>query len=41
VEIQGTAEQGTFSREAMNQLLELAEGGIAELLKLQRGAYSS
>jgi ribonuclease PH len=41
VEIQGTAEQGTFSREAMNQLLELAEGGIAELLNLQRGAYSS
>ena len=41
VEIQGTAEQGTFTREAMNQLLELAEGGIAALLKLQRGAYSS
>jgi ribonuclease PH len=41
VEIQGTAEQGTFSRKTMNQLLELAEGGIVELLKLQRRAYSS
>ena len=41
VEIQGTAEQGTFARETMNQLLELAEGGIAELLKLQKRAYSS
>jgi ribonuclease PH len=41
VEIQGTAEQGTFSRETMNQLLELAEGGVAELLKLQKRASSS
>jgi len=40
VEVQGTAEEGAFSREVMDQLLELAEKGIAELVKLQRGAYS-
>jgi ribonuclease PH len=40
VEVQGTAEEGAFSREVMDQLLELAEQGIAELVKLQRDAYS-
>jgi ribonuclease PH len=40
VEIQGTAEQGSFSREVMNQLLEFASTGITELLQLQRAAYS-
>jgi ribonuclease PH len=40
VEIQGTAEHGAFSRAAVDQLLELADGGIAELIKLQREAYS-
>jgi ribonuclease PH len=40
VEVQGTAEEGAFSREVMDQLLELAEKGIAELVKLQRDAYS-
>jgi ribonuclease PH len=40
VEIQGTAEHGAFSRAAVDQLLELADGGIAELIRLQREAYS-
>lgn len=40
VEIQGTAEQGVFSREVIDQLLTLAQKGIAELLKLQREAFA-
>lgn len=39
VEIQGTAEDGSFSRSTMEELLKLAEEGITELLKLQREAY--
>ena len=38
VEIQGTGEEATFSREEMNQLLDLASAGIAELHKIQRQA---
>jgi ribonuclease PH len=40
VEVQGTAEEGAFSKEVMDHLLELAEKGITELVKLQRDAYS-
>ncbi len=40
VEIQGTAEHGVFSREVIDQLLTLAQKGIAELLKLQRQAFA-
>jgi ribonuclease PH len=40
VEVQGTAEEGAFSREVMDQLLNLAQKGVAELVKLQRDAYS-
>jgi ribonuclease PH len=40
VEVQGTAEEGAFSREVMDDLLSLAQKGIAELVKLQRDAYS-
>lgn len=36
VEIQGTGEEATFSRDEMNQLLDLATAGIKELNKLQR-----
>lgn len=36
VEIQGTGEEATFSRDEMNQLLDLATAGIEELNKLQR-----
>lgn len=38
IELQGTAEEGSFSRTQLNQLLDLAEKGIGELLKLQRQA---
>jgi ribonuclease PH len=40
VEIQGTAEGEPFDRTAMNAMLDLAAGGIAELLKLQKIALS-
>lgn len=36
VEVQGTGEQGTFSREELHQLLDLATGGIEQLFALQR-----
>ncbi|MGY3765411.1 ribonuclease PH [Vagococcus vulneris] len=35
VEIQGTGEEATFSRQDMNELLDLAEKGIAQLIKEQ------
>lgn len=36
VEIQGTAETGAFSREALDEMLSLAGNGIAELIKIQK-----
>ncbi|WP_336784548.1 ribonuclease PH [Paenibacillus sp. MMO-177] len=36
VELQGTGEDSPFSREELNKLLELAEGGIEELIEKQR-----
>jgi ribonuclease PH len=36
IEVQGTAEGATFSRERLDELLELAERGIRELHDLQR-----
>ena len=36
IEIQGTAERKTFTKEQMDQLLLLAEKGIAELIGIQR-----
>lgn len=38
VEVQGTGEQGTFSREHLNQLLDLADGGIKSLFAEQARA---
>lgn len=35
IEIQGTGERTPFSRHKMNELIDLAEGGIQELLRLQ------
>lgn len=35
IEIQGTGEEATFSREELNDLLDMADKGIAELIKLQ------
>lgn len=36
VEIQGTAEQEPFSRQELNKLLDLAEGGIKQLITYQQ-----
>jgi ribonuclease PH len=36
VEIQGTGEKSTFSREDLDKLLSLAEKGIKELVEIQR-----
>jgi len=38
IEIQGTAEAGSFSRSQLNQILDVAETGIQELLEAQRQA---
>lgn len=36
VEVQGTGEESTFSRDEMNSLLDLASAGVQELIKYQR-----
>jgi ribonuclease PH len=36
LEVQGTAEEGTFTRHQMNQILDLAEAGIGQLVIAQR-----
>jgi ribonuclease PH len=36
VEVQGTAEGAPFTREQMSKLMDLASGGIANLIRLQR-----
>ncbi|HEU0074234.1 MAG TPA: ribonuclease PH [Dehalococcoidia bacterium] len=41
VEVQGTAENGTFSRDAMNALLELAEKGINDSFDAQRAVLAA
>lgn len=41
VEAQATAERGAFSRATLNELLDLAEKGIAELAARQREAIAS
>lgn len=38
VEVQGTGEQGTFSREQLDALLDLADKGIRKLIRAQRSA---
>lgn len=38
IEVQGTAEDKSFNREQLNSMLSLAEGGIAQLLDLQKNA---
>ncbi len=38
VEVQGTGEQGVFSRAQLDRMLDLAEGGLAELFAAQRKA---
>ena len=41
VEVQGTAEGVAFTRSEMNDLLALAEQGIADLVKLQQQALGA
>ncbi len=36
IEVQGTAEAGSFSRTQLNQMMDLADKGIKELLQTQR-----
>ena len=38
IEVQGTAEGAAFSRVEMNQLLDLADGGIRTLIQAQKTA---
>ncbi len=38
IELQGTAEEGSFSRQQLDQLLNMAEKGIQDLMVLQRQA---
>lgn len=38
VEVQGTGERGTFSRQQLNELLDLADAGILRLMDLQLAA---
>ncbi|PSB12955.1 ribonuclease PH [filamentous cyanobacterium CCP2] len=38
IELQGTAESGSFTRTQLNQLLDVAEKGIKELMAFQRQA---
>ncbi len=40
VEVQGTGEHGTFDRDALNRLLDLATSAIAELDGLQRATLA-
>ena len=41
VEVQGTAEAGTFARGQLDELLDLAATGIRRLIRLQRAALRS
>ena len=41
VEVQGTAEEQPFDRPALDRLLDLAAGGIGELLRVQEEALAS
>ncbi len=41
IELQGTGEERPFSRELLNRLLDLAEGGIAELTRLQQAVLEA
>jgi ribonuclease PH len=41
IELQGTAEGATFSRDELNRLLQLAEQGITQLIALQKAALAT
>jgi ribonuclease PH len=38
VEVQGTGEHGTFSRDELGTMLDLAQDGIGQLFRAQRAA---
>jgi ribonuclease PH len=38
IEVQGTAEHGAFTRQQMDQMVDLAAAGIRQLFALQRTA---
>ncbi len=40
IEMQGTAEENSFSRTQLNQILDVAEKGIEEIITLQQAAIS-
>ncbi|MDY6782038.1 MAG: ribonuclease PH [Cyanobacteriota bacterium] len=40
IEVQGTAESGSYSRQQLNQILDVAQHGIQELLAAQQQALS-
>lgn len=41
IEVQGTAEGATFARDELNAMLDLASGGILELVEIQKAALAS
>ena len=41
IEIQGTAEGHAFRRSELDSMLELAESGIADIIRLQQAALAS
>lgn len=41
IEVQGTAEAGSFTRTQLNGMLDYAEKGISELMQLQKSALAS
>lgn len=41
IEVQGTAEGATFSREEFNAMLDLADHGIRQLINIQRSALNA
>ncbi|MGB2199879.1 MAG: ribonuclease PH [Pseudooceanicola atlanticus] len=40
IEVQMSAEGATYSRDQMNQLMDLAEKGVGELVEIQKAAYA-
>jgi len=40
IEVQGTAEDGSFNRSQLNDFLALAEGGISTIIQLQKDAVA-
>jgi ribonuclease PH len=39
IELQGTAEDGSFNRNQLNEMLALAEEGTKQLFELQKKAF--